>query len=56
MDYYIGGGNSNPNLDKEVHALGFLSAQERADLLAFLEALTGPVPDGLKPPKTSASK
>ncbi len=56
MDYYIGGGNSNPNLDKEVHALGFLSAQERADLLAFLEALTGPVPDGLKPTKTSASK
>lgn len=55
MDYYIGGANSNPNLDKEVHALGFLSAQERADLLAFLEALTGPVPDSVKPPKTSAS-
>ena len=56
LDFYIGGGNSNPNLSKEVHALDYLSGQERADLLAFLESLTGEVPDSVKPPaKTQAS-
>jgi cytochrome c peroxidase len=47
MDFYIGGGNSNPNLDKEVHALDFLTGQERADLLAFLQSLTGSIPPGV---------
>lgn len=44
MDFYIGGGNSNPYLDKEVHSLEFLTAQERTDLLAFMESLTGDIP------------
>jgi len=50
MDFYIGAGNSNPNLDKEIHVLDFLSGQERADLLAFLDALTGEIPPDLGPP------
>lgn len=44
VDFYVGGGNSNPHLDKEVHALDFLTGQERADLVAFMESLTGEVP------------
>jgi len=55
MDFYIGGGNSNPHLDKEVHALDFLSAQERADLLAFMESLTGDVPRDSGPPSPSVA-
>ena len=50
MDYYIGAGNSNPNLDKEIHVLDFLTGQERADLLAFLNSLTGQIPPGSGPP------
>jgi cytochrome c peroxidase len=50
MDFYIGGGNSNPHLDKEVHSLDFLTAQERADLLAFMESLTGTMPKNAGPP------
>ncbi len=49
MDFYIGGGNSNPYLDKEVHALDFLTAQERADLLEFMNALTGEMPRIIEP-------
>jgi len=43
VDYYVGGGNSNPYLDKEIHALT-LTGQERADLVAFLDSLTGEPP------------
>lgn len=50
LGHYIGGGNSNPHLDKELHALDFLSFDERDDLLAFLGSLTGPLPDDLGPP------
>lgn len=49
-DFYIGGGNSNPNLDKEIRVLDFLSGQERADLLAFLESLSGEIPPDVGPP------
>ena len=59
VDFYIGGGNSNPNLDKEVHALDFLSGQERADLEALLKSLTGERPRDAGPPpdlKTKAAK
>jgi len=44
IDFYIGAGNSNPNLDKDIHVLDFLSGQERADLQAFLNSLTGEIP------------
>jgi cytochrome c peroxidase len=50
MDFYIGAGNSNPNLDKEIHALDFLSRQERSDLLDFLNSLTGEIPADVGPP------
>lgn len=40
LDFYIGGGNSHPHLDKEIHTLDFLTGQERRDLLNFLKSLT----------------
>jgi cytochrome c peroxidase len=43
VDFYVGGGSSNPYLDKEIKEIK-LSGQERADLKAFLEALTGESP------------
>lgn len=49
IDFYVGGGNSNPHLDKRIHPLGFLTGQERADLLAFLESLTGEMPPNVEP-------
>jgi cytochrome c peroxidase len=45
LDFYIGGGNSHPNLDKEIHTLDFLTGQERRDLLAFLNSLNGEMPE-----------
>ncbi|QQS47432.1 MAG: cytochrome-c peroxidase [Acidobacteriota bacterium] len=41
--FYIGGGNSNPQLDPEIRPIG-LSARDRTDLIAFLESLTGDLP------------
>ena len=49
VDFYAGGGNSNPDLDKEMKPLG-LSAQDRADLVQFLESLTGEMPKDAGPP------
>jgi cytochrome c peroxidase len=49
VDFYAGGGNSNPYLDKDMKPL-HLSAQDRADLVAFLEALTGEMPRNVGPP------
>lgn len=45
VDFYVGGGSSNPHLDKEIKELK-LSGRDRTDLVAFLESLTGPVNDG----------
>ena len=59
VDFYIGAGNSNPNLDKEIHVLDFLTGQERSDLQAFLNSLTGEMPANAGPPevnKTQARK
>jgi len=39
VDFYVGGGTSNPYLDKEIKELK-LTGPERADLVAFLESLT----------------
>jgi cytochrome c peroxidase len=49
VDFYAGGGNSNPYLDKDIKPL-HLSAQDRADLVAFLESLTGEKPPNAGPP------
>jgi cytochrome c peroxidase len=43
VDYYDRGGNPNPHLSKEIRALS-LGADERSDLVAFMEALTGDGP------------
>jgi len=43
VDFYVGGGSSNPQLDKEIKQLK-LSEGERQDLVAFLESLTGEIP------------
>ena len=51
VDLYVGGGNSNPHLDKEIQELDFLSGRERADLVAFLESLTGEIPPMIGPPE-----
>jgi len=48
VDFYVGGGNSNPQLDKEIKKLE-LSGREREDLVAFLESLTGTVPKEVLP-------
>jgi cytochrome c peroxidase len=50
IDHYIGGGNSNPHLDKKIRVLDFLSGQERGDLLEFLNSLTGSMPENVGPP------
>lgn len=43
VDFYTGGGNSNAHLDPEMKKIR-LKAQERRDLVDFLEALTGEMP------------
>ena len=48
--FYDQGGIPNPNLSKEIRPLGLI-AQEKQDLVAFLETLTGAVTDA-SPPKT----
>lgn len=40
IEYYDKGGTKNPNLDKKIFPL-HLTAEEKADLLEFLQALTG---------------
>lgn len=49
VDFYVGGGSWNPYLDKQIKPLTHLSAQERADLVAFLESLTGQLPKAFPP-------
>jgi cytochrome c peroxidase len=51
VDFYAGGGNSNPYLDKEIKPLK-LSGQERSDLVSFLESLTGEMPVNAGPPES----
>jgi cytochrome c peroxidase len=48
VDFYVGGGSSNPYLDKDIRQLQ-LSGKERDDLVAFLEALTGDMPPNATP-------
>lgn len=48
VDFYVGGGNSNPQLDKEIKTLK-LNERDRADLVAFMEALTGELPPDVGP-------
>jgi hypothetical protein len=43
IEYYARGGLDNPNLARELHPLR-LSQQDRRDLVAFLDSLTGTRP------------
>ena len=54
IDYFVSGGNSNPNLDKEMHPL-HLTVQQQADLVAFLQSLNGDGPKVLNPADESTS-
>jgi cytochrome c peroxidase len=56
LNHYIGGGNMNDHLDKEMHALDFLTFDERDDLLAFLDSLNGKLPDNIGPPADLAPR
>jgi cytochrome c peroxidase len=48
--HYIGGGNWNSHLDKEIHSLDTLTFDERDELLQFLDSLNGKLPDNIGPP------
>jgi cytochrome c peroxidase len=43
VEWYDKGGHPNPWLDEKIKKLE-LTAQEKADLVAFMKALTGPLP------------
>jgi len=49
VDFYAGGGNSNPYLDREMKTI-HLDGQERSDLVEFLKSLTGEIPPNVGPP------
>ena len=55
IDFYVRGGNPNPHQDELIHPLQ-LTDQEKADLLEFLQALTGEMPPDSGPPHPAASK
>lgn len=51
VEWYDKGGHPNPHLDKDIKKLN-LTPQEKADLVAFMKACTGPLPkvnEGLLP-------
>jgi cytochrome c peroxidase len=50
LAHYVGGGNWNAHLDKEIHSLDVLTFDEREDLLQFLGALNGKLPPDVGPP------
>jgi cytochrome c peroxidase len=54
IGFYIRGGNPVRHRDKEIHSI-WLSGQDRADLEAFLESLTGEMPPGTGPPPLQGS-
>ena len=50
VQFYAGGGNSNPYLDKDMKPI-HLSARDRADLVEFLKSLSGEPPANAGPPQ-----
>ena len=50
VDFYAGGGNSNPSLDKEMKTI-HLDGRERSDLVEFLKSLTGEISPNVGPPE-----
>jgi cytochrome c peroxidase len=52
VEYYDKGGQPHPNLDEKMKPLG-LTARDKADLVAFMEALTGTVVDAAREDRRS---
>jgi len=50
LAHYVGGGNANPHLDREIHSLDALTLDEREDLMQFLDSLNGKLPANVGPP------
>jgi cytochrome c peroxidase len=50
LAHYVGGGNLNSHLDKEIHSLDALTLDERDDLMQFLDSLNGKLPANVGPP------
>lgn len=50
VDFYAAGGNANPWLDSKIRMV-HLTTREKADLVAFLESLSGEVPSEALPDK-----
>jgi cytochrome c peroxidase len=50
VDFYIGAGNSNDWRDKDLKELDHLTRQDRDDLEAFMNALTGEIPPNTDAP------
>jgi cytochrome c peroxidase len=44
VEWYAKGGHPNPHLDKDIKKLD-LTDQDKADLVAFMKACTGPLPE-----------
>jgi cytochrome c peroxidase len=55
VDFYVGGGNSNPHLDKDLRPLESLTRRERDALVAFMESLTGEIPPEVGAPGGSGA-
>lgn len=55
VDFYAGGGNSNPYLDKRISAI-HLTGQDRTDLVEFMKSLTGQLPPNLGPPGKDSTR
>lgn len=55
VDFYAGGGNSNPNLDPQMKRI-HLTGQERAELVEFLDSLTGRLPPDVGPPSATQTR
>ena len=46
IEFYDGGGRPNPGLDREIRRLN-LAPRDKQDLVAFLQALTGRIREGM---------
>jgi cytochrome c peroxidase len=55
IDFHAAGGNANPWLDSKM-SMVHLSTREKADLVAFLESLSGEVPSEALPDKTLSKR
>jgi cytochrome c peroxidase len=55
VDFYAGGGNSNPDLDPQMKSI-HLSGKDRSDLVEFLKSLTGQMPPDAGPPEAAQTR